>query len=65
MSSSCQATTIKAGVPLMWAKVNKAELGPLSISQLNSVIQFSNLTSVGRGRRGQGGFDLKAEEVRQ
>ena len=31
VSNSCQATTIKAGLPLIWARVNKAELGPLNI----------------------------------
>jgi len=50
VSNSCQATTIKAGLPLIWARVSRAELGPL--------------IKVGRGRRGQGVFDLKVEVER-
>ena len=70
MSNSCQATTIKAGLPLIWARVSRAELGPLGESGCQDKLQIlalhpvSHLINVGRGRRGQGVFDLKVEVER-
>ena len=71
VSNSCQATTIKAGLPLIWARVSRAELGPLGRSvcqedslQIITLHPLYHLIKVGRGRRGQGVFDLKVEVER-